>query len=68
MKILELREKSSSDLAKLLVDLRTDLFRLRMQKGVQQTVRQHLVASSKKTIARIKTVLTENKNVKGDLK
>jgi large subunit ribosomal protein L29 len=66
--MLELREKSSGDLKKLLVDLRTDLFRLRMQKGVQQVVRQHLIASSKKTIAKIKTVLTENKNVKGDRK
>jgi large subunit ribosomal protein L29 len=68
MKMADLREKSSADLKKMLVELRTDLFRLRMQKGSQQIVRQHLVGEFKKTIARIKTFMTENKNVKGESK
>ena len=69
MKISDLRAKSSADLKNMLVDTRIELFRLRMQKGSQQVVRQHLVAESKKTVARIKTLLTENKELKkGDLK
>jgi large subunit ribosomal protein L29 len=68
MKMADLREKSPADLKKILIELRTDLFRLRMQKGGQQVVRQHLVGEFKKTIARIKTFLTENKNAKGESK
>jgi large subunit ribosomal protein L29 len=61
MKISELKDKSFADLKKILIDQRVDLFKLRMQKGSQQMVRNHLVVEARKTIARIKTVMTQNK-------
>lgn len=62
MKVSELSGKSVADLKKLLIDQRVDLFKLRMQKGSQQKVRDHLVSESRKTIARIKMLMTQNKN------
>ncbi len=69
MKISELKGQSFEDLKKLLVDQRLDLFKLRMQKGSQQMVRSHLVLEARRTIARIKTLMSQNRAAqKGETK
>lgn len=59
MKAKELRQLTVEDLNKKLLDESKALFKLRMQKGTQQLAQTHLLKSTKKNIARIKTLLTE---------
>jgi large subunit ribosomal protein L29 len=59
MNIKELREKSPQELNALVVDLHKEQFNLRVQKALQQPVKTHKFKEAKKTIARIKTILSE---------
>jgi len=59
MKASELREKSSEDLQKELLNLREEQFRLRMQKATGQLAQTHLLRQNQRNIARVKTVLGE---------
>ena len=59
MKASELRNKTSEDLLKELQALLREQFNLRMQKGMGQSSRHHLFGQVKRTIARIKTILSE---------
>ncbi len=57
MKASELLTKSSSDLEKLLITLREEQFKIRMQKSTSQLKTNHQFKLLRKDIARVKTVL-----------
>lgn len=59
MKAKELREKSVEDLRSELLSLLKDQFNLRMRKATGQLSQTHLLAKTKRDIARVKTVLTQ---------
>lgn len=55
----DLREKSVEELAVLLDEQQLNQFRLRMAKATGQLGKTHEVQTARKTIARIKTLMTE---------
>ncbi len=55
----EYRSKSVEDLKAELIKLREDQFKLRMRKATGQLGQTHLLKDNKKSIAKIKTLLTE---------
>ena len=57
--IKEIRSLSVEDLQKKLEDLKKDLFMLRMQHATNQLDNPMQIASVKKDIARIKTIIRE---------
>ncbi|EOG9762575.1 50S ribosomal protein L29 [Acinetobacter baumannii] len=59
MKTKDLREKSVEELKALLDEQQLNQFRLRMAKATGQLSKSHEVQVARKTIARIKTLLTE---------
>lgn len=61
MKATELREKSVEQLNEQLLELLRDQFNLRMQKATGQLTQSHLLSQVKRDIARIKTVLKQQK-------
>lgn len=61
MKAKELREKSSEDLGKELLELFREAFNLRMQKGMGQLAQPSQFKSVRRDIARIKTILNERR-------
>ena len=63
MKATELREKSVEQLNEQLLDLLRDQFNLRMQKATGQLTQSHLLSQVKRDIARVKTVLKQQKAV-----
>ena len=65
MKVNEIREKSSSDLANLEAELKQELFKLRFQNATNQLANPMKIRSVKKDIAKIKTVLRE-RELKGE--
>ena len=65
MKVAELRGKSEQELQDELLALRREQFNLRMQRGVNpDAVRNNRVAEVRKNIARVKTVINENRRAK----
>jgi large subunit ribosomal protein L29 len=61
MKANELREKTPNELNDSLEELLKEQFNLRMQKGTGQLSRPSRINQVRKEIARIKTVLNEQK-------
>ena len=61
MKASELREKSAEELGKQLNALLEEQFRLRTRKATGQLTQTHLLQTNQRDIARIKTVLNEQK-------
>jgi len=59
MKINDLRKKSESELAEELLGLRKEQFNLRMQRATGQLSRPDQFDKARKSIARIKTLLSE---------
>lgn len=59
MKATELREKSAEQLNEQLLNLLRDQFNLRMQKATGQLGQSHLLKTTKRDIARVKTVLNQ---------
>ena len=59
MKIKEIREMSAEQLAEKLMELKKDLFNLRLQHATNQLENPLRIAEVKKDIARVKTVLRE---------
>lgn len=55
----ELKDKSTEELGKQLLELREDQFKLRMQKATGQLGQTHLLKQNQRDIARVKTVLRE---------
>ena len=60
MKANEIRKMSSAELEAKLVELKKDLFMLRMQHATNQLDNPLQIAVVKKDIARIKTIIREN--------
>lgn len=61
MKASELRKKSADDLNEELLALRREQFNLRMQYGTGQLAATHQFGRVRRDIARIKTVLNEER-------
>lgn len=59
MRISELRDKSSDELAEKVVELTKELFNLRFQKVAQQVQNTARVRQVRRTIAQIKTLQQE---------
>ena len=59
MKIKEIREMSAEQLAEKLMELKKDLFNLRLQHATTQLENPGKIADVKKDIAKIKTVQRE---------
>jgi large subunit ribosomal protein L29 len=59
MKASELREKSVEELQAEKLNLLREQFNLRMQKGVNQLQKPHLLQKVRRDIARLETILTE---------
>ena len=59
MKVSEIREKSNEELAKEIQTLKDELFTLRFQNATGQLQNTARMSEIRKTIARIKTVITE---------
>ena len=60
MKANEIRKMSAAELEAKLVELKKDLFMLRMQHAINQLDNPLQIATVKKDIARIKTIIREN--------
>ena len=63
MKAQDLREKTLEELQEDLVALYRDQFNYRMQNSSGQLGEIHLIGSIRKDIARVKTIITEKKNI-----
>ena len=63
MKILELREKTDEELQSLLLEELRSQFNLRMRKGAGQLDKPSEIKKTRRNIAKIHTVLNENKNI-----
>ena len=63
MKAKELKNLSVEELTKKLEELKKDLFMLRMQHATNQLDNPMQLASVKKDIARVKTIIREKTNV-----
>ena len=63
MKILELREKTNEELQSLLLEELRSQFNLRMRKGTGQLDKPSEIKKTRRNIAKIHTVLNENKNI-----
>ena len=59
MKAIELRKKTAAELQQHLLELRQELFNLRVQAATTQAVKPHAPGKARKEIARIQTVLNE---------
>ncbi len=65
MNAAELRGKSEKELREELLALRREQFNLRMQKGLNpDAVRSNQISELRKNIARVKTVMNENRGGK----
>ncbi len=61
MKANELRDKSEQELRETLHELLKEQFSLRMQQGTEQLARHHVIRQVRKNIAKVKTVMTEQR-------
>lgn len=64
MKASELRQKTGSDLQAELLELRREQFNLRVQKATGQLQSGHRLRELRRTIARLKTILHEQRGDK----
>ncbi len=61
MNVKDIREKSNEELLKNIDSLKEELFNLRFQQATGQLENASRMRDVKKTIARIKTIMTERK-------
>lgn len=59
MKLQEMREKTQEDLKSAIVELKKQLFDLRLQKATHKLENTALIQNTKRIIAQAKTVLNE---------
>lgn len=59
MKISEMREMSIEDINKKIVELKNELFEMRMKQATGSLEKPHMINKLRKDVARLKTVLTE---------
>ena len=68
MKVSDLRTKSAKDLESELLNLRREQFALRVQRSTGQTVKPDQFGKVRKSIARLKTVQSEQRAKKTGVK
>ncbi|MDR2817219.1 MAG: 50S ribosomal protein L29 [Oscillospiraceae bacterium] len=66
MKTQELREQTVEQLSEKLAELKVELFNLRFQHVINQLGNPMRIRAVKKDIARIKTIVTQKENQKGE--
>ena len=66
MKTSEIRKMSTEDINKKIVELKDELFDLRMKQATANLEHPHKINAARKDIARLKTVLTERENEGGE--
>ncbi|MFA6309751.1 MAG: 50S ribosomal protein L29 [Clostridia bacterium] len=66
MKASEIREKTQTELEKELVELKSELFKLRFQLATNQLDNPMKLKVVKKSIARVMTIIRENE-IKGNV-
>ena len=59
MKLQDIREKSVDELKALVVDLKKELFDLRLKKSTNKLENTASISNTKRTIDQVKTVITE---------
>lgn len=64
MKVKQIRDLSDEELVQRVKDLKGELFNLRFQAATGQLDNPMRIREVRKTIARVKTVITERKNEK----
>ncbi len=62
----DLRTKSNSELAKMVNDLKAELFTLRFQSATGQLEKPHRMKLIRKEIARAKTIINDKQNIKAN--
>ena len=62
MKINEIREMSVEDINKKIVEIKNELFELRMKQATGNLEKPHMIKNKRKDVARLKTVLRELQN------
>ena len=62
MKTSDIRKMSVEDINKKIVEIKTELFELRMKQATGSLEKPHMINALRKDVARIKTVLTEKQN------
>ena len=62
----EIRNMSTEDINKKIEELKSELFDLRMKQSTQVIEKPHKINEDRKTIARLKTVLTEKSASKAE--
>ena len=62
----ELRKLSNEEINKRILELKDELFDLRMQKSTAALEKPHRIKAAKKEIARLLTILTERENEGGN--
>ena len=67
MKANEVRKMSAAELETKLVELKKDLFNLRLQHATNQLENPIRIAEVKKDIARVKTILREQQGREGGI-
>jgi large subunit ribosomal protein L29 len=68
MNVKEIRDMSNEDLQKQVTDLSNELYGLRFQQATGSLENPSHIKDVRKTIARIKTVITERANAKEETK
>ena len=66
MKANEVRKMSAAELESKLVDLKKDLFNLRLQNATNQLDNPSRISDVKKDIARVKTIIREKQTASAD--
>lgn len=66
MQVQELREKNAAELREELLRLRKEQFALRMQRASEQLPQTHLITTTRRDIARVKTVIREQRERSAD--
>ena len=66
MKATEVRKMSAAELESKLVDLKKDLFNLRLQNATNQLENPNRINDVKKDIARVKTIIREKPTASAD--
>ena len=62
MKTSEIRKMSIDEINKKIIELKNELFELRMKQATGNLEKPHMLNSKRKDVARLKTILTEKLN------
>ena len=66
MKTNEIRKMSNEEIIKKIEELKSELFDMRMKQATAALEKSHKINEDRKTIARLKTVLSERSNEGGE--